>query len=214
VIEIRSYRRVFDLERRIYRIDRFRLVPGGVPIRGVAYFLVAVFTVLVSSRAPLLGAPLRALPWYVTYVAAPVVCALVLGVVQIEGRPFHTAVVALSLGWTEAHAPARALARDAAGHWQPDDLIVLPDGSDARMRALRYTGPGTVVVTVAHELGGSVRATRRRPRLRSSWSVVTMKRPPGAVRPPKATVIALAAGTRMRVVAGETGKARRAPHRR
>ena len=29
--EIRSYRRVFDLERRIYSIDRLRLNPGGVP---------------------------------------------------------------------------------------------------------------------------------------------------------------------------------------
>ena len=39
-MEIRSYRRVFDLERRIYRVDRLRLNPGGVPVRGVVYFLV------------------------------------------------------------------------------------------------------------------------------------------------------------------------------
>ena len=38
MIEIRSYRRVFDLERRIYSIDRVRLNPGGVPVRGVDVF--------------------------------------------------------------------------------------------------------------------------------------------------------------------------------
>ncbi len=39
MIEIRSYRRVFDLERRIYSVDQLRLNPGGVPVRGVLYFL-------------------------------------------------------------------------------------------------------------------------------------------------------------------------------
>jgi hypothetical protein len=34
-MDIRSYRAVFDLERRIYRIDRLRLNPSGVPVRGV-----------------------------------------------------------------------------------------------------------------------------------------------------------------------------------
>ena len=34
-IEVRSYRTVFDLERRLYRIDRLRLNPGGVPVRGI-----------------------------------------------------------------------------------------------------------------------------------------------------------------------------------
>jgi hypothetical protein len=33
-MEIRSFRRVFDLERRIYRVDRLRLNPGGIPVRG------------------------------------------------------------------------------------------------------------------------------------------------------------------------------------
>jgi hypothetical protein len=28
--------------------------------------------------------------------------------------------------------------------WRPEELLVLPDGSDARLRRLRYTGPGAV----------------------------------------------------------------------
>ena len=37
---IRSYRRVFEVDRRIYRVDRWALpVPGGVPLRAVGYFM-------------------------------------------------------------------------------------------------------------------------------------------------------------------------------
>ena len=55
VMEIRSYRRVFDLERRIYRIDRMRLNPGGVPVRGIVYFLVLLCGALMAARLPLIG---------------------------------------------------------------------------------------------------------------------------------------------------------------
>ena len=53
---IRSYRRVFDIERRIYRVDRIRLNPGGVPVRGVIYFLAMLLAVLVLERLPLVSA--------------------------------------------------------------------------------------------------------------------------------------------------------------
>ena len=51
-MEIRSYRRVFDLERRIYRIDHLRLNPSGVPVRGVVYFLALLAGVLLAARLP------------------------------------------------------------------------------------------------------------------------------------------------------------------
>ena len=35
--------------------------------------------------------------------------------------------------------------------WHPEEILMLPDGSDGQMRRLRYTGPGAVLVTVAHE---------------------------------------------------------------
>ena len=46
MIEIRSFRRVFDLERRVYSVDRFRLNPAGVPVRGILYLLVALLTAI------------------------------------------------------------------------------------------------------------------------------------------------------------------------
>jgi hypothetical protein len=70
-ITIHSYRAVFDLERRIYRIDTLRLNPAGVPLRGILYAAVLALLALVVCRLGALGWPLRALPWYVRLVLAP-----------------------------------------------------------------------------------------------------------------------------------------------
>ena len=59
LMEVRSYRRVFDLERRIYRVDRLRLNPGGVPVRGSSTSWRSLAVALVSSAPADLRAPLR-----------------------------------------------------------------------------------------------------------------------------------------------------------
>ena len=155
-MEIRSYRRVFDLERRLYRVDRLRLNPGGVPVRGVVYFLVALAICLVFQQLPWLGAIARMIPWYLRDLALPAAVATVLGVIRIEGRPFHLAAQAL----LRHQLGARRLAGDrrcrAPGErWWPPDIVLLPDGSDGGMRRMRYKGPGAVLVTVEHERAGS-----------------------------------------------------------
>ncbi|HEY3829351.1 MAG TPA: hypothetical protein VGL57_09155 [Solirubrobacteraceae bacterium] len=143
--EIRSYRSVFDLERRIYRIDRLRLNPGGIPVRGVVYCLAifALFTLM--ARMPLLGDLVRVLPWYLRELALPVACAGLFTLIRVEGRPFHLAAVALLrhmcgprylVGMRPCGGPGQC--------WRPGELLVLPDGSEARLRRLRYTGPGAV----------------------------------------------------------------------
>ena len=61
-IVVRSYRRVFRLERRIYRIDRFVIpVPGGI-LRGLAYFVAALLGLLLASGFPGLGSLLALAP--------------------------------------------------------------------------------------------------------------------------------------------------------
>ena len=60
MIEIRSYRAVFDLERRIYRVDQLRLNPGGIPVRGVVYFLAILAATLIAGGLPLVGAAVGA----------------------------------------------------------------------------------------------------------------------------------------------------------
>lgn len=102
--EIRSYRRVFALERRLYRIDSIPLNPNGVPLRGIAYFAALLAMALVMSRLTLVGAAVRLLPWYVRELAGPALGAFVLTAVRIEGRPFHLA--------------ALGLFRYAAGRWR------------------------------------------------------------------------------------------------
>jgi hypothetical protein len=157
-MEIRSYRHVFDLERRIYRIDRIRLNPGGVPVRGIVYFLILLGGVAAAARLPLVGIAARAAPWYVRDVALPALVAALLTVVRLEGRPFHLAVRALlrfhfgprriaGLG----ARPRRARRGPRPGEaWYPSSLLMLPDGSE-RGRHLRFIGPGAVRVGVAHE---------------------------------------------------------------
>ncbi len=157
-IEIRSYRSVFDLERRIYRVDRLRLNPGGVPVRGLVYFLAILTMVLIADSLPVLALAVRMLPWYLRDVALPGASAAVLTVIRVEGRPFHLAAQALLRYRSEPCSGAAACMLGSGprsiapeGRWRMDEILVLPDGSDGRLRRLRYTGPGAVLVTVAHE---------------------------------------------------------------
>jgi len=166
-IEIRSYRSVFDLERRIYQVDRLRLNPGGVPLRGAAYCLALLLLALLVAALPLLGALARVLPWYVRYLAGPVGGAALLSAIRIDGRPFHQAAWAL-LSYA---AGPRVVLGDRSAHgvgrrWRPGEMVVLPDGSEGRLRRLRCTGPAAVRVNVAHERvewrrGGRVRVAVR-----------------------------------------------------
>ncbi len=146
-IEIRSYRAVFDLERRIYRVDRLRLNPGGVPVRGVVYCLAILACLAIAGALPLVGSAVRALPWYARDLLLPAGLAALLTLIRVEGRPFHLAAAALLrhlLGPRQLvglrHAPAGRV-------WRPEELLMLPDGSDSSPRRLRYSGPGAMRMT-------------------------------------------------------------------
>lgn len=196
-MEIRSYRAVFELERRIYRIDRLRLNPGGVPVRGVVYFLALLAAVTVCGSVPPAAAVTGVLPWYLLYVALPGASAALLTVIRIDGRPSHLAAQALLRYRTQPRRSAglrgrRGLGAEPGAQWWPPEILMLPDGSDARLRQLRYTGPGAVLVTVAHERIESRTGAGRRPRL-------TVCGLPDRRTPARGQVIALAAGTRLRV---------------
>jgi hypothetical protein len=192
VIEIRSYRAVFDLERRIYRVDQLRLNPGGIPVRGVVYFLAILLAMLIAGGLPLVGAAIGALPWYLRDLALPVASATVLSVIRIEGRPFHLAAYALlryrvGSRWLAGMRPCGAT--DA--RWRPEEILMLPDGSDGEMRRLRYTGPGAVLIATAHE-----RIERRGP---LGGTRLTLRELPEERAPAQAQVIALTRSIRLRV---------------
>ncbi|HUN78755.1 MAG TPA: hypothetical protein VMU32_07550 [Solirubrobacteraceae bacterium] len=151
-MEIRSYRGVFALERRIYRVDRLRLNPSGVPVRGVLYWLALTLAVLLLGRLPLLGAAADVLPWYLRALALPAGAAAVLAMIRIEGRPFHLAAVALArFAGERRQLSGMSPCPGPGGRWHPPRLAVLPDGSEGRPRRVRYAGPGTVRIAVAHD---------------------------------------------------------------
>ena len=132
-IEVRSYRTVFDLERRLYRIDRLRLNPGGVPVRGIVYGVVLTVVVAVLAALPLLGWPLRALPWPARHLLLPTLLAAALTVVRVDGRPCHVALrslIELAVGPRRVDAWERV--PRSAERWRPPDLVVIPDGSECR----------------------------------------------------------------------------------
>jgi hypothetical protein len=218
-VEIRSYRRVFALERRIYRIDRLRLNPSGLPVRGVVYFLALLAVTVILARLPLLEVAAGLLPWYLRHLALPAALAALLTIISVDGRPFHLAARALLRHWTR---PVLASAGTLAGglgrrsersagsefqadftprhRWHPEPIVLFPDGSDARMRRLRYTGPGAVLVAVEHERAGrssehgavGLGRLGRRPAL-------ILKELPGNRALSRGTVIALASGARLLV---------------
>jgi len=195
-MEIRSYRRVFDLERRVYSVDRMRLNPGGVPVRGIVYFLAILAIGALTANLPVIGRGVHALPWYLRDLALPGVAATVLGAIRVEGRTFHLAAHALvrhALGPRLITGMGRR--SEVWRRWLPPDIVFLPDGSDARMRRLRYTGPGAVLVGLEHELSGRSNSNGQR-----TWrQTLTLRQAPGAAALDRAQVISLAPGARLLV---------------
>jgi hypothetical protein len=201
VTEIRSYRRVFDLERRIYRVDRLRLNPGGVPVRGVVYFLALLLVASVLDRLPPTSIVASTLPWYVRDLALPGLLAALLAVIRIEGRPFHLAARAV----LRCHLrPGRLVALGHAHHelgsrpgerWRPPPIVLIPDGSDCRLRRLRYSGPGALLIAVAHE-----RTPRRGVLAALGWRPqLSLRELHEVERPRRGEVIVLGRGGRLSV---------------
>jgi hypothetical protein len=174
-IEVRSYRNVFALERRIYRVDRIRLNPSGVPVRGVLYGTALTASVFALAQLPLTGWLLAPLPWYLRDVGLPLGAAALLTLIRVEGRAFHVGAFALA-----RHAACQRRLKGLRGcgslgpghRWRAPELLVLPDGSDACLRRLRFTGPGAALIAVPHVCtrhgspkahGGSCLRVRRLP---------------------------------------------------
>ena len=95
-IQLRGYRRVFRIERRLFRFDRWRIpYPHGVPLRGIGYLLLIELSVFALARLPLLG-PLIGL-WgpAISFLGIPLAGAFLLMQGRIDGRPPHHVLVSL-----------------------------------------------------------------------------------------------------------------------
>jgi hypothetical protein len=144
---IRSYGVCFSLERRIHKLDRWRIpVPYGIPLRGIAYFAAAFFVVLVATRLPVFGALLGALHPALRFGGLPLAVAAGLMRWSVDGRPAHLVMQA----WLRfAVAPKRLIAFRAAPRRDRvtlDDVVVAPDERSAQLRRGVVDGPATVIV--------------------------------------------------------------------
>src|SRR5947207_1292345 len=134
--EVRSFRDVFALERRIYRIDRLRLNPTGVPVRGVAYAAVLLIAAQLADGLPVIGGLLALAPWPLRDLVAPLALAAVLTVLRIDGRPAHDALLAgIRFAIGPRHLSRFERCQPFGVAWRPGPLVVIPDGSEGRLRA-------------------------------------------------------------------------------
>jgi hypothetical protein len=185
---------VFDLERRIYRVDRMRLNPGGIPVRGVVYTLAAVAASYALRPVPLAGGAMASAPWYARDIALPLLAGTLLSLLTIEGRPFHTAAPALARPRRRSARRQGLVSSPASRRWSPGQVLVLPDGGDGRLRRLRYDGPGAVLVGVPHRRSEVMRA-----RLSGGFTVLEIT-PAGSPGRHRREVVQLGRGGRLVVV--------------
>jgi hypothetical protein len=145
-LTIRSFRLAFALERRIHKVDRFRLpLPYGLPLRSLAYALAALFVVVVAAGLPVIGAVFAALPWPVRFGVLPVAAAQLLTQIEVDGRPAHEVAGA----WLRYRLGPRvvvAFARTPRGLHEPFELVVAPDERGTSYRRGVVAGPGAVLL--------------------------------------------------------------------
>lgn len=167
-LEIRSFRLVFALERRLFKFDRWRLpLPYGLPVRGIAYAAVALAAAVLAGGLPGLGQLAEAVPAPLRFVVGPVALAAVAARLRVDGRPAHRFALAwcrhrLGPRWLDAFAAIPApgsthaiaapivLADDAAApDYRPAViagparvLLALPAHAQARGRTLEVSGTG------------------------------------------------------------------------
>lgn len=159
-LQIRSYRVCFDLERRIYRLEQWRLpVAWGVPLRGVAYAALALIAVLFATSLPLAGPALGALPAPLRLLIIPVGIAYALTAAKVDGRPIHAAAGSLvrhltAPKWTAAFAPCEPVGAVV----RLGVVTIAPDHAGPRLRHGRIAGPCELLLR--YPASGRVRRSR------------------------------------------------------
>jgi hypothetical protein len=165
-VPIRSYRVVFRLERRLVKIDRWRLpFPYGIEVRALIYGAVVYLAMLVLSRLPLSGALLGLLPAPLHWGLLPLGISFALTKLRIDGRAPHRVLVA-ALRWAFAprHLAGLRPCPPAGFTFAPlGDVWFRPDWRAPRYRRALITGPANVTLRYP----ATVQATRSaRQRLR------------------------------------------------
>lgn len=149
-VAVRSYRSVLDgLERRIYRLDRWRLpTPHGVSVRSIVYVLAVLATVAVAGRLPVAGAGLSLVPDSLRWLGVPLTGGIALAAWAPDGRPPHAALRSLVRFWLwpRTLAGLRRCAPVGAELAALGRVQLAPSGDEPRYRRGRVRGPARVVL--------------------------------------------------------------------
>lgn len=165
---VRSYARVFAVDRRIYRVDRWPVpVPGGIPLRAVVYFVVTLVALLLASRLPVLGALVNELTPPFRFVIVPLGVAMLGTQATPDGRSAHR----FAWAWLRLRLRAR---RRSAGRMVPLDGEPVPwhaalptawDQYAPKLTGARISGPARVTFSVPVRIAAGRRGRlRARPR--------------------------------------------------
>ena len=148
-LEIRSFGIVFRLERRLHRIDRWRLpLPYGLPVRGLAYGAAAAVLFAVLGRFPLLGELVGLIPPPARFLLLPFGIGLALARARVDGRPAH----GFALGWLAFRFGPRRLNAfrpvPVAGAVEAvaEEITFIPDERGPRYRRARVRGSGRLLL--------------------------------------------------------------------
>ena len=162
---VRSYARVFTVDRRIYRVDRWPVpVPGGIPLRAVVYFVGTLVALLVAARLPAIGVLVNELTPPFRFVIVPLGVAMLGTQATPDGRSAHR----FAWAWLGLRLRAR---RRSAGRLVPLDGERVPwhaalptawDQHTPKLSRARIVGPAKVTFSLPVRT-----ASRRRGRLRA-----------------------------------------------
>jgi hypothetical protein len=186
VVCVRSFAAVFALERRLYKVDRWRLpFPYGVPLPALAYGVLCALALLVAGRTPGVGVVVHLVPAPLRLVIGPAALGALAARVRVDARPAHRFAAA----WVRHRlAPRHVSAFRAArppGAERLGDVVLAADPSAVRYRAARIGGPARVLLR--HPARARVRGSR-----------LDVEPRPGEA-PRRGTEITIPAGAQLRV---------------
>jgi hypothetical protein len=146
-LHIQSFRQCFQLERRIHRLDRWRLpMPYGLPVRGIAYCAGLLLAVLILGRLPVLGAFLGSMHPAIRLVVVPIAGAYALMTLRIDGRAAHI----VGIAWLRMRCePTRIVAfrgTPARAVHTLGTITLAPDERSPRLRPGVVEGHGRIVL--------------------------------------------------------------------
>lgn len=146
-MEIQSFHLVFALQRRLHRIDRWRLpFPGGIPIAAIAYSTAALAAVIAVRQTPAIGQLIAAMPAPLAYVLIPAATATAMTRIRVDGRPAHRHLTAQTL--TPLTNRSRAANRRTSGdHTSAATTLIAASPAAPTYRAAAITGPATITLT-------------------------------------------------------------------